>query len=242
MAWMLPCTVKQKNIKMTKTKLLIAAAIVSVGFTACNSATKQTKEVEVLNVYVDSVEGLTPVYTTENWTMIDNGYQERALRAEAEYASLDAEGKAKADASKARYEALKARYETNMKLAEANAKMEATANNSSPNFRRVLRDRLFGEGKIGDDMQFAFVTADNIRGIYQNFVDVVAENRNSYTREDWDEINVLYEALDTRKNAIEKELKTADNMKIAGLKIKYASIAATNRGGTKVKENADSKQ
>ena len=224
---------------MTKTKLLIAAAIVSIGFTACNNAGK-AKDAEVLNVYVDSVEGLTPVYTTENWTAIDNGYQERALKAEAEYATLDAEGKAKADASKARYEALKAKYELNMKQAEAAAKMEPA--NTAPNFRKVLRDRLFGEGKIGDDMQFAFVNADNIHGIYKNFVDIVADNKNTYTREDWDEINVLYEALDTRKNAVEKDLKTADNLKIAALKIRYASIAATHRGGTKVKENADSKQ
>ena len=225
---------------MKKTKLLIAAAIVSIGFTACDNASKEAKSTEVLSVYVDSVENLTPVYTTESWTMIDNGYQERALKAEADYANLSAEEKAKADASKARYEALKAKYELNMKQAEAAAKTEAA--NAAPNFRRVLRDRLFGEGKIGDDMQFAFVTADNIRGIYQNFVDVVADNRDSYTREDWDEINVLYEALDTRKNVIEKDLKSADNMKIAGLKIKFASIAATNRGGKKVKENAESKQ
>jgi hypothetical protein len=117
-----------------------------------------------------------------------------------------------------------------------------TPANTAPNFRKVLRDRLFGEGKIGDDMQFAFVTGDNILGIYQNFVDVVADNKNTYSREDWDEINVLYEALDTRKNAVEKDLKTSDNLKIAGLKIKFASIAATHRGGTKVKENAESKQ
>jgi hypothetical protein len=39
-----------------------------------------------------------------------------------------------------------------------------------------------------------------------------------YTREDWDEIKVLYEALDTRKNTVEKDLASSDNMKIAGKK------------------------
>ncbi len=222
-----------KNIKMTKTKLLIAAAIVSVGFTACNNS---PKEAEVLNVYVDSVEKLTPVYTTENWTMIDNGYQERVKKAEAEYAAMDAEGKAKADASKAKYEALKAKYELAIK--EQDAKAAALA----PNFRKALRDRLFGEGKIGDDMQFSFVTADNLLATYKNFVDVVADNKSTYSREDWDEINVLYEALDTRKNEVEKDLKSGDNMKIAGLKVRFASIASTHRGGTKVKENNEAKQ
>ena len=226
---------------MTKTKLLIAAAIVSVGFTACNTENKEAKEsVETLNVYVDSIENATPVYTTENWTAIDNGYQERAARAEKNLAALSAEEKAKADASKAKYEALKAKYELAIK--EQEMKNAMTPANTAPNFRKVLRDRLFGEGKIGDDMQFKFVTADNILGVYQNFVDAVADSKNNYTREDWDEINVLYEALDTRKNEVEKDLKTADNLKIAGLKIKYASIASTHRGGTKVKENTDSNQ
>jgi hypothetical protein len=229
---------------MIKTKLLIAAAILSVGFMACNNENKEAKQdAEMLNTYVDSVENVAPVYTVENWTAIDNGYQERALKAEKALASLDATEKAKADASKAKYEALKAKYELAIKEQEMKAAAPATPANTAPNFRKILRDRLFGEGKIGDDMQFAFVNAANIEPIYKNFVDVVDENKNKYTREDWDEINVLYEALDTRKNTVEKEgLKTADNLKIAGLKIKYAAINATHRGGTKVKENAESKQ
>jgi len=226
---------------MTKTKLLIAAAIVSIGFTACNNENKEAKQdAEMLNIYVDSVENATPVYTVENWTAINKGYQERAALAEKNIAALSAEEKAKAEASKARYEALKAKYELAIKEQEMKAAMQPA--NTAPNFRKVLRDRLFGEGKIGDDMQFAFVTGDNILSVYQNFVDAVAANKSNYTREDWDEINVLYEALDTRKNAVEKDLKTADNLKIAGLKIRFASIASTHRGGTKVKENTESKQ
>ena len=224
---------------MTKTHLMIAAAMVTIGFTACD-AKKETKHVEVLTTYVDSVEGITPVYTTASWTAIDEGYKLRLTEAEAEYAALDAEAKAKADASKAKYEALKARYELKLKENETAAAMQT--NNTVPNFRKVLRDRLFGEGKIGDDMQFAYVTGDNIRSVYSNFVDVVADNKNKFTREDWDEINVLYEALDTRKNAVEKDLATKDNLAIAGMKIRFASIAATHRGGTKVKENEESKQ
>jgi hypothetical protein len=191
--------------KMTKTKLLITAAITSIGFTACNTPNDAAnKDAEVLTMYVDSVDNLTPVYTTEYWTVIDNGYQERALKAEATNASLKEEDRAKAEASKTKYEVLKAKYELNIKENEAKA--------SSPNFRTVLRNRLFGEGKVGDDMKFEYVTGNNIRDIYQNFVDVVADNKNSYSREDWDEINVLYEALDTRKNVVEKDLATNDNI------------------------------
>ena len=233
---------------MTKTKLLLATALVSVGFTACNNENKEAKQdAEMLNMYVDSLETATPIYTTANWTAIDNGYQERATKAEKNMSALNAEEKAKAEASKAKYEALKAKYELAIKeeeakIAIANANANANAN-ATPNYRKILRDRLFGEGKIGDDMKFSFVNAGNIESVYKNFVNTVDENKNKYTREDWDEINVLYEALDTRKNTVEKEgLKGSDNLKIAGLKIRYAAINATHRGGTKVKENAEAKQ
>ena len=220
---------------MIKTKLVIAATIVSIGFIACNSAGESAKkDAEVLNTYVDSVNNLTPVYTTTYWIGIDNGYQERALLVEKNAAALSEEEKAKVEASKAKYEALKVSYELNIKESEAAA--------ITPNFRLVLRDRLFGAGKVGDDMQFSFVTADNILGVYQNFVDVVADNKKEFSREDWDEIKVLYEALDTRKNVVEPNLASKDNNKIAGLKIRFSSIKATNRGGSKAKENKEAKQ
>jgi hypothetical protein len=51
--------------------------------------------------------------------------------------------------------------------------------------------------KIGEDMNFSWVNKDNI-GIYQNFV-TVDNNKDAYSREDWDEVKLMYEALDSRK-------------------------------------------
>lgn len=205
-----------------------------------NNATTEAAKQDAanLNQYVDSVENIPPVYTVANWSSIDNGYQERALKAEQTVATLEAADKAKVEESKVKYAALKANYETKLKEKEAEAKIAA----ATPDYRQVLRNRLFGEGKIGADMKFEFVTADNLLSVYKNFVNTVSDNKNNYTREDWDEIKVLYEALDTRKNTVEKELPSGDNLKIAGLKIKFASIKATNRGGTKAAENEAVKQ
>lgn len=228
---------------MRKINLLISAAIVLAGFTACNNETKEDGKKESANLtsYVDSVENLTPVYTTANWSALDNGYQERALSAERTIGTMEAADKEKLEASKLKYAALKAKYEAKLKEAEMEPKTTSPVS-TAPDYRQVLRNRLFGEGKIGTDMKFGFVTADNILGVYKNFVNTVDDNKSSYTREDWDEIKVLYEALDTRKNAVEKDMKGSDNMKIAGLKIKFAAIKATHRGGTKGEENAKAKE
>jgi hypothetical protein len=231
---------KLKNKKMRKTNLMITAILVIAGFTACNDAGKDAAKQDAVSLtqYVDSVESLPPVYTVENWTAIDNGYQERAMRAEKTLESLEAADKAKAEESKAKYAALKLSYETKLKEKDAEAKLAA----ATPDYRQILRNNLFGEGKVGTDMQFGFVTAENILNVYSNFVNTVQDNRNKYSREDWDEIKVLYEALDTRKNAVEKDLATNDNLKIAGLKIKFSAIKATHRGGTKGAENEEAKQ
>jgi len=53
---------------------------------------------------------------------------------------------------------------------------------------------------------------------------------------------VLYEALDTRKNEVEKNLSTKDNLKIAKEKIRFASIESIERPLSKVSENSDAKQ
>ncbi len=236
---------------------LIFTAFVFMGLVSCkNNATDEAKmDATNLSMYVDSVEKSTPLYTVENWTTLDNGYQERAMKAEKNAATLEAADKEKMEASKAKYATLKANYEARLKEQEASSQTKVATTEAelqaekdknkmatAPDYRMALRNRLFGEGKIGADMKFEYVTAANILGVYKNFVNNVAENKSNYSREDWDEIKVLYEALDTRKNVVEKDLSGPDNREIAGLKIRFATIKATHRGGSKGEENKDAKK
>lgn len=222
---------------MKKIKLVMASVLVVTGFIACkNSPTIAQQDAMNLNSYVDSIESLTPVYTASYWSDLDNGYQLRVTKADNTMATLEASDKAKLDESKVQYAALKTTYEIKIKEAETTAVITA------PDYRQALRNNLFGEGMIGSDMSFGFATANNLLSIYRKFVNTVDENKNNYSREDWDEIKVLYEALDTRKNTVEKELPDGDNTKIAGLKIKFSAIKATHRGGTKGEENKAAKE
>ena len=92
-------------------------------------------------------------------------------------------------------------------------------------------------------MGFSWVNKTNILSVYENFVSTVEKNKDAYSREDWDEIKLLYEALDTRKNTVETEgLSSSDNSKIAGLKIKFAPMYTLNRMGSKAEENSDAKE
>jgi hypothetical protein len=93
---------------------------------------------------------------------------------------------------------------------------------AAPSSKQLMRNSLFGEGKISEDMNFDWVNKDNIHNVYQQFVHTVEDNKDAYSREDWDEVKLMYEALDSRKTLLKRRTYSDDNKKIAGLKLKFA--------------------
>ena len=215
--------------------MFIGIALVALGLTSCKDEKAEKAEQSVQNfvVYTDSIEAVNAQEAAQNWEGIAGIYETRMNDAEA--ALQDLKDK---DAAQVRINSGKAKYET--AKANANAQMAASM---KPSPKQQLRNALFGEGKIGDDMNFSWVNKDNIHDVYQQFVHTAEDNKDKYSREDWDEVKLMYEALDSRKNTVEKEgLTTKDNFKIAGLKIKFAAMQKVNRIGAKSEEMSEAKK
>ena len=187
-------------------------------------------------MYVDSLGNVASLDAKGNWQAIDADYQMRSVEADAALANLKDKIAAQEliDASRAKYLELKAKVEADLTADQPAAVV---------NPKQQLRNALFGEGKIGDDMNFNWVNASNIHRVYQQFIHTAEDRKDSYSREDWDEVKLMYEALDSRKNTVEKEGLTAeDNRKIAGLKFKFAPMLKLNRMGAKSEEMKEAKQ
>ncbi len=215
--------------------LSLGLALIFLGFVSCksNEEIKAEKSVEAYVVFVDSVKNVAPSDAVVNWQTIDASYQLKVSEAEMGLENLKEKEKAqeRINTSKAKYEVLKVQMEADLHALEV------------ANSKRLMRNTLFGEGKLQDDMNFDWVNKDNILGVYDQFVQAVDKNKDSYSREDWDEIKLMYEALDSRKNTVEKEgLSSADNRKIAGLKLKFAPMYTLNRIGAKSEEMKNAKQ
>jgi hypothetical protein len=88
-------------------------------------------------------------------------------------------------------------------------------------------------------MNFDWVNATNILGVYDQFVNTVRTIK-TIILEDWDEIK-MYEALDSRKNTVEKT-SSSDNGKIASLKLTLLPMYTLNRMGAKSEEMEKAKQ
>jgi hypothetical protein len=223
-----------KFMTMKISKLVAATVIVCVGFTACNSNDNEIeRDLSSLDAYLDSVRSVKPVYSEEGWATIKTEYNRTIDKVQVAGKELSTDANRKLEEVKVEYNKLKDEYEVHI----ADKKKEAEAGD----YKVTLRKSLFGEEMVGSDMQFNWVTAKNALSVYDRFVNTVKDNREKYSREDWDEIKTLYEALDTRKNEIEKELSGPDNRDIAKLKIQFAGLKAFRRPASKVEENEEAK-
>jgi hypothetical protein len=213
---------------------VLGLAVVALGFTSCKGEKEKEAEktIDSYTVYVDSVNTVPAEDAKANWQSIEATYELKSSQAETALADLkdDQKAKEKMEVSKLKYAALK-------------AAMEAEMTAELPNSKQQMRNELFGDGKIGEDMNFDWVNAGNIHNVYQQFVHTVENNKDKYSREDWDEIKLMYEALDSRKNTVEKEgLSSEDNGKIASLKLKFAPMYTLNRMGAKTEEMEEAKK
>jgi hypothetical protein len=218
---------------MKNIQILSGIVLIALGFASCKDEKQEQakKTIDSYVAYVDSVKNVSADNLKADWAAVEAEYDRRAENAQLALAEIkdNAAETERINTSKIKYEEFK---------------NEMTAKLTPPvSEKQTLRNTLFGEGKIGDDMSFAWVNAQNIHSVYQQFVHTVENNKDNYSREDWDEIKMLYEALDSRKNTVEKEgLSSEDNRKIAGLKIKFAPMYTVNRMGAKSEENKEAKK
>mgnify|MGYP003638122252 CR=1 FL=1 len=218
---------------MKTLKLIFFAT--SIIFVACNDSQKEMAQNKVTGYenYVDSISAVAADKAYDNWKDIETAFKEKKTETHNAIVTLKEHSDLQnaIDESTLKYETFKAEVIANHERME----IEKSKN--------MMRKSLLGTSYDDGDMKFTWVNKDNILSVYQNFVDTVDKNKDSYSREDWDEIKLLYEAIDTRKNTVEKEgLTSSDNRKIAGLKLKFAPMYTINRMGAKSEENAKAKK
>ncbi|MEN3322851.1 hypothetical protein VP395_03870 [Mariniflexile soesokkakense] len=220
---------------MKTLKITLGIVAASVMLVACTDSQKEMaqEKIDSYEAYIDSVSQVAADKAAENWEAIEANYQEMKAETNNAIASVkeSADLQMEIDESTLKYETFKAEV-----IAEHERK-------EAENSKKMMRQSLLGSHYTGDDMKFEWINKDNILDVYQNFVDTVDKNKDSYSREDWDEIKLIYEAIDTRKNTVENEgLSSADNRKIAALKLKFSAMYTFNRMGAKSDENAEAKK
>ncbi|AWM12734.1 hypothetical protein DI487_01840 [Flavobacterium sediminis] len=210
---------------------LTGSTVFAIIMIACTDKENKisAQKIDNFTKFVDSISSVSINESSEKWKDIEATYQMKKNEAEQAITKIDNKVTAQEniDASTTKFDLYKS------EVTESKMQME----------KKKLRKALLGEEHTGEDLTFSWVNKDNILQVYENFVNTVEQNKALYSREDWDEIKLLYEALDSRKNTIEKEgLSSDDNLKIAALKVKFAPMYTLNRMNAKAEENAEAKE
>lgn len=213
-------------------------SMIALGLVSCKNEEKELadKRIASLESYVDSLKAVNAADLETNWDQIATDFDRKTAEANDALAKLNEDVKVKSQEqitlATSKYEEVKSSVVASMETKKVAA-----------NPKQMLRDRFFGAGKVGEDMSFAWVNKDNILNVYETFFQAYKDNKSNFSREDYDEVKLMYEALDSRKNTVEKEgLSSEDNGKIAGIKLKFAPMFKVNRIGAKAEETADAKK
>ncbi|MEM0543112.1 hypothetical protein WFZ85_10840 [Flavobacterium sp. j3] len=219
-----------KTILKTFTTLTVLLSIISCQ----NPQEKKTEELANNYVkFVDSVANIDQEQAIENWDAIQKMNENKTAELNIEVDKLEDKTQlnAKIDSATIKYEKCQLRL------------MELKSKYDSENKAITMRKALFGNDYVADDLTFTWVNKNNILSVYEKFTTTVTQNKDSYSRQEWDQLKMLYEALDNRKNTVEKQgLTAADNNKIATLKFKFGPMFMVNRMGAKSEENSEAKE
>ncbi|HUH51368.1 MAG TPA: hypothetical protein VLZ11_04675 [Flavobacterium sp.] len=220
---------------MRKISSIFVVAIMTIAMISCKNSDKEKAQTSVDDyaMYIDSVSNTMANDAEQRWDEIEKYADKKREQAQNELRTLEdkADLDTKMEASSKKFD------EFRQSVVDYRQRKEAE------NAKIAMRSSLFKGVVIKEDMSFDWVNKDNILSVYDHFVTTATKNKDSYTREQWDDIKMMYEGLDTRKNTVEKEgLTSADNLKIAGLKIQFATMYKINRIGAKAEENQEAKE
>lgn len=136
----------------------------------------------------------------------------------------------------ARYDSLQARLDRNMDRVDETRRQEITVLRSQYDTlqardtreyraylrRRDIRQNLLGVSTERDDL--SGITASELPSRYQMFVNRVEENRPTYTEADWDVVEGLWSALETRRQQVGADLNHPARNDIERARNRFQSI------------------
>lgn len=205
------------------TKLFLGITFTILSLVSCKNEERENAEVAVEDYtkYVDSISKMATSEAIANWESIQADLEK--AKAKAEISVKKVSNKKALQSSLDQGSIQYSKYKNSI-VAEKQKK-EAK--------KKEIQTALFGK-TVAKDMKFEWVNKDNILKVYQNFVATVKINKDAYSIEDWDEVKLLYEALDSRKNIVEENgLTRSDYNKISLLKLKFGPMYRLNRLGAK---------
>jgi hypothetical protein len=195
--------------------LLLSAASL---LTSCKRDYHEDPDYKNYTTYVSSVRDSSDRYYDRDWAELERDYNDRKVKADKAAADMDEKAKAEYEQMDRDWNEFKTRYEAR--------RAEAAADAERNNRMSTMRSALLIDP---NDNTFSTVNAAGVLPAYQKFYDAVKANKDSYSEQDWSEVNVIYNAMKARRQAVENEIPKKDKMEIQNIELGYEAMQTVNK-------------
>lgn len=226
-----------KNFNLTVTALALGSFLML----GCEDPNQARADKE-FGEYSDFVENESSVFDNENdweweeydrnWRKYDSAYQQHLMGVEENKNYLSDENRAEFNRMQKEYEERKSRYEGR------------AANEGSGMDEHSISGRMYSSVNITNpaNVDFSNATASNMRTTYKNFVDYVDAHKSEMTAADWRNAEIIWEAMNLRKNEVEADISTKDNLAIGTLKAEYGALKSSYGLVENIKDTSGAKK
>lgn len=198
---------KSTIVKLNGFLLLV---LLSYGFSGCTATREQEAEGDLneFRSWVNTQTNNVAERTEEDWQRTKADFQRRT-------AELDQKQNKFSDKLKADYEELKAEFrkrdEERGRVAERRSELSK-----------------WEKDLLGTYADMATINAENVHQAYVTFMDNVRSRREVWDNEDWEMAKMVLEELNDRKDEINDEITTEDEVKIKALQMEFTALETGN--------------
>jgi hypothetical protein len=219
------------NNRIIRTNLFASVLALSsiFAFTSCDRTTHDNDNDTAYGRYrgyVVSVRDTSDRYYDRNWDELQREYEARKAEVDKEKDRLDDKAKAEYNDLEADWQEFKARYD------------ERHMQRDNEDRIIKLRSTLVA---TPSDLTFGSVGGTDMRATYERFIETVRANRETYSTQDWNEVNAIYNALKARRQAVMDEIPKEDKMRIQNLEIEYETKVMVNKPFSPDEKNDNTK-
>ncbi|MES2691032.1 MAG: hypothetical protein V4658_11555 [Bacteroidota bacterium] len=195
---------------------LLLISFFSLSYCTEKQQNKSENAVEEFKGYVNQQVSKADDAGEEKWEDVEKAYAEKKAKADAEAEKLEAGAKESYTKAVKDWEQYKEKAAARQEIKQA----EKDA--------RLLRASLMPAG-INADLKN--ITGANIASVYEHFIEEVEKNKETYSKEQWININNYWQSLNDVKDKLDetKSISKKDNKTIRGIKAKYSATKALNK-------------
>lgn len=179
--------------------------LLTISFSACTASREQEVEDELADfrTWVNDQSANIADRTEEDWEQAKLDFQTRT-------AELDLKEDEFSEEVRQEYNQLKADFQD---LDEEREKRMREANMAEWNSKL-----------LGSYADMSTITSQNIREVYIQFLENVRNMRSTWTDEDWEMAKMVMTSLNEKKEAVDDDLSTEDEVKIKALQMEFHTL------------------